>query len=34
LILPFKEEWTVIWGGDTAELNYLLKKAPVFARVV
>mgnify|MGYP000884291495 CR=1 FL=1 len=22
LILPFKEEWTVIWGGDTKELNY------------
>lgn len=22
MILPFKEEWTVIWGGDTAELNY------------
>ena len=20
--LPFKEEWTVIWGGDTKELNY------------
>lgn len=22
LILPFKEEWTVFWGGDTRELNY------------
>jgi murein DD-endopeptidase MepM/ murein hydrolase activator NlpD len=22
LILPFKEEWTIIWGGDTKELNY------------
>lgn len=22
LILPFKEEWTVVWGGDTKELNY------------
>jgi hypothetical protein len=22
LILPFKNEWTVIWGGDTKELNY------------
>ncbi len=22
LILPFKEEWTVIWGGDTKEQNY------------
>ena len=22
LVLPFKEEWTVIWGGDTKELNY------------
>jgi len=22
LILPFKEEWTVYWGGDTKELNY------------
>lgn len=22
LILPFKDEWTVIWGGDTKELNY------------
>ncbi len=22
LILPFKGEWTVIWGGDTEELNY------------
>lgn len=22
LILPFKDEWTATWGGDTAELNY------------
>lgn len=22
LILPFKDEWTVVWGGDTKELNY------------
>tara|TARA_B100000809_G_scaffold255623_1_gene294420 strand:+ start:89 stop:1024 length:936 start_codon:yes stop_codon:yes gene_type:complete len=22
LILPFKSEWTVFWGGDTKELNY------------
>ncbi|WP_299157060.1 peptidoglycan DD-metalloendopeptidase family protein [uncultured Christiangramia sp.] len=22
LILPFQDEWTVTWGGDTAELNY------------
>ena len=22
LILPFKEEWTVVWGGDTKEMNY------------
>lgn len=22
LILPFKGEWTVLWGGDTRELNY------------
>jgi murein DD-endopeptidase MepM/ murein hydrolase activator NlpD len=22
LQLPFKKEWTVIWGGDTKELNY------------
>ncbi|MBP6523512.1 MAG: DUF3887 domain-containing protein, partial [Saprospiraceae bacterium] len=22
LSFPFKEEWTVIWGGDTKELNY------------
>jgi murein DD-endopeptidase MepM/ murein hydrolase activator NlpD len=22
LKLPFKEEWTVVWGGDTKELNY------------
>jgi murein DD-endopeptidase MepM/ murein hydrolase activator NlpD len=22
LILPFKDKWTVTWGGDTVELNY------------
>jgi len=22
LMLPFKDEWTVIWGGDTKEMNY------------
>jgi hypothetical protein len=22
LMLPFKEEWTVIWGGDTKEMNH------------
>ncbi len=22
LRLPFKDEWTVVWGGDTKELNY------------
>lgn len=22
LILPFKDQWTVTWGGDTKELNY------------
>ena len=22
LVLPFEGEWTVIWGGDTKELNY------------
>jgi hypothetical protein len=22
LTLPFKDEWTVVWGGDTKELNY------------
>ncbi|MCV9387764.1 peptidoglycan DD-metalloendopeptidase family protein [Reichenbachiella ulvae] len=22
MILPFKEEWTVVWGGDTKEQNY------------
>jgi hypothetical protein len=22
LVLPFKDEWTVFWGGDTKELNY------------
>ncbi len=25
LILPFNDEWTVIWGGDTKELNYHVK---------
>lgn len=25
LILPFKEEWTISWGGDTKELNYHVK---------
>jgi len=25
LALPFKGEWTVIWGGDTKELNYHVK---------
>ncbi len=25
LILPFKGEWTVFWGGDTKELNYHLE---------
>lgn len=25
LALPFKDEWTVIWGGDTKELNYHVK---------
>jgi murein DD-endopeptidase MepM/ murein hydrolase activator NlpD len=25
LILPFKGEWTVFWGGDTKELNYHVK---------
>ena len=20
--MPFQDEWTVTWGGDTAELNY------------
>lgn len=25
LALPFKEEWTVVWGGDTRELNYHVK---------
>ena len=25
LILPFIEEWTVIWGGDTKELNHHIK---------
>lgn len=27
LILPFKGEWTVFWGGDTEELNYHVKTA-------
>lgn len=22
ITLPFKDEWTVVWGGDTKELNY------------
>jgi len=22
LILPFNNEWTVVWGGDTKEDNY------------
>ena len=22
LMLPFKGEWTIVWGGDTKELNY------------
>lgn len=22
LIIPFRDKWTVTWGGDTAELNY------------
>jgi murein DD-endopeptidase MepM/ murein hydrolase activator NlpD len=22
LMLPFKNEWTIVWGGDTKELNY------------
>ncbi len=22
LVLPFKDEWTVVWGGDTKEQNY------------
>ncbi|MEK7435000.1 MAG: peptidoglycan DD-metalloendopeptidase family protein [Cyanobacteriota bacterium] len=22
MILPFKNEWTVLWGGDTEDLNY------------
>ncbi|QVY65679.1 M23 family metallopeptidase [Polaribacter sp. Q13] len=22
MILPFKEEWTIFWGGDTKDLNY------------
>jgi murein DD-endopeptidase MepM/ murein hydrolase activator NlpD len=25
LTLPFNEEWTVIWGGDTKELNHHIK---------
>lgn len=27
LQLPFKDEWTVIWGGDTKELNYHVESA-------
>jgi murein DD-endopeptidase MepM/ murein hydrolase activator NlpD len=27
LKLPFKGEWTVIWGGDTKELNYHVESA-------
>lgn len=27
LILPFKDEWTVFWGGDTKELNYHVEQA-------
>lgn len=27
LILPFKEEWTVVWGGDSKELNYHVESA-------
>lgn len=27
LILPFKDEWTVFWGGDTKELNYHVEHA-------
>lgn len=27
LILPFKDEWTVVWGGDTKELNYHVASA-------
>lgn len=25
LVLPFKGEWMVVWGGDTKELNYHVK---------
>jgi murein DD-endopeptidase MepM/ murein hydrolase activator NlpD len=28
LILPFKDEWTVIWGGDTKEQNYHVESRP------
>ena len=27
LQLPFKGEWTVVWGGDTKELNYHVESA-------
>lgn len=27
LKLPFKGEWTVVWGGDTKELNYHVESA-------
>jgi murein DD-endopeptidase MepM/ murein hydrolase activator NlpD len=27
LQLPFKDEWTVVWGGDTKELNYHVQDA-------
>ncbi|MDJ1494235.1 peptidoglycan DD-metalloendopeptidase family protein [Cytophagaceae bacterium DM2B3-1] len=27
LILPFKGKWTVLWGGDTKELNYHVEVA-------
>jgi len=27
LALPFKEEWTVFWGGDSKELNYHVEDA-------
>jgi murein DD-endopeptidase MepM/ murein hydrolase activator NlpD len=27
LILPFKDEWFVFWGGDTKELNYHVESA-------
>lgn len=28
MILPFKEEWTVFWGGDTVEQNYHVESKP------